>query len=101
MTKTKTAKQTEGEVEPLRTTQVEIKKMGQRISIESSHRPNGKSNMAAAPIMQMDEHEYAKIESISTGALSLDIALGGAGIPRGRISKLFGPKSSGKTTLIS
>jgi recombination protein RecA len=50
-------------------------------------------------IMQMDEHSYAKIEGISTGPLSLDIALGGAGIPRGRITELFGPESSGKTTL--
>ena len=50
-------------------------------------------------IMQMDEHQYAKIEGISTGSLSLDIALGGAGIPRGRITELFGPESSGKTTL--
>mgnify|MGYP000985393109 FL=1 len=50
-------------------------------------------------IMQMDEHSYARIEGISTGALSLDIALGGAGIPRGRITELFGPESSGKTTL--
>lgn len=50
-------------------------------------------------IMQMDEHCYAKIEGIGTGSLSLDIALGGAGIPRGRASELFGPESSGKTTL--
>jgi recombination protein RecA len=50
-------------------------------------------------IMQMDEHRYAKIEGIPTGSLSLDIALGGAGIPRGRVSELFGPESSGKTTL--
>ena len=50
-------------------------------------------------IMQMDEHRYAKIEGISTGSLSLDIALGGAGIPRGRVTELFGPESSGKTTL--
>jgi len=50
-------------------------------------------------IMQMDEHRYARIEGISTGALSLDIALGGAGIPRGRVTELFGPESSGKTTL--
>jgi len=50
-------------------------------------------------IMQMDEQHYAKIEGISTGALSLDIALGGKGIPRGRVSELFGPESSGKTTL--
>ncbi|MFQ6036199.1 MAG: recombinase RecA [Sedimentisphaerales bacterium] len=50
-------------------------------------------------IMQMDEHRYAKIKGISTGSLSLDIALGGAGIPRGRVTELFGPESSGKTTL--
>src|SRR4030042_957470 len=50
-------------------------------------------------IMQMDESKYAKIEGIPTGALSLDIALGGCGMPRGRAVELFGPESSGKTTL--
>ncbi len=50
-------------------------------------------------IMQMDEHKYARIEGISTGSLSLDLALGGAGIPCGRVTELFGPESSGKTTL--
>jgi recombination protein RecA len=50
-------------------------------------------------IMQMDESKYAKIEGISTGCVSLDIALGGCGIPRGRIIEFFGPESSGKTTL--
>ena len=50
-------------------------------------------------IMQMDEHSYAKVEGIATGALSLDLALGGCGIPRGRITELYGPESSGKTTL--
>ncbi len=50
-------------------------------------------------IMQMDEHSYAKIEGIPTGSLSLDLALGGVGIPRGRVTELFGPESSGKTTL--
>ena len=50
-------------------------------------------------IMQMDENKYARIEGIPTGSLSLDIALGGAGIPRGRVTELFGPESSGKTTL--
>ena len=50
-------------------------------------------------IMQMDEHAYAKIEGIPTGCLSLDIAVGGVGIPRGRITELYGPESSGKTTL--
>ena len=50
-------------------------------------------------IMQMDEHKYAQIEGIPTGSLSLDIALGGNGVPRGRVAELFGPESSGKTTL--
>jgi len=50
-------------------------------------------------IMQMDEHQHIKVEGISTGSLSLDIALGGAGIPRSRVTELFGPESSGKTTL--
>jgi recombination protein RecA len=50
-------------------------------------------------IMRMDEHKYARIEGISTGSISLDVALGGVGIPRGRITELFGPESSGKTTL--
>jgi recombination protein RecA len=50
-------------------------------------------------IMQMDGSLYAKIEGISTGALSLDLALGGVGVPKGRITEFFGPESSGKTTL--
>ena len=50
-------------------------------------------------IMQMDEHKYARVEGIKTGSISLDIALGGRGVPRGRVTELFGPESSGKTTL--
>ena len=50
-------------------------------------------------IMKMDESKHVHIEGISTGALSLDIALGGSGIPRGRVTEMFGPESSGKTTL--
>jgi recombination protein RecA len=50
-------------------------------------------------IMQLGEHALAEVPGISTGALSLDIALGGRGLPRGRITEIFGPESSGKTTL--
>lgn len=50
-------------------------------------------------IMKLDEDAYLNIPGISTGALSLDLALGGKGIPRGRIVEIFGPESSGKTTL--
>lgn len=50
-------------------------------------------------IMPLGGEGQLKIESISTGSLSLDMALGGAGVPRGRIIEIFGPESSGKTTL--
>ena len=49
-------------------------------------------------IMKLTDTSSA-VSGISTGALSLDIALGGYGLPRGRIIELFGPESSGKTTL--
>lgn len=50
-------------------------------------------------IMPLGLDSRAKIEGISTGCLSLDMALGGRGIPRGRIIEVFGPESSGKTTI--
>jgi recombination protein RecA len=50
-------------------------------------------------IMRMGEHPGAGVEAISTGAMSLDIALGIGGLPRGRIVELYGPESSGKSTL--
>jgi len=50
-------------------------------------------------IMKMGDKADMKVEVISTGALSLDIALGVGGIPRGRIIEIYGPESSGKTTL--
>jgi len=50
-------------------------------------------------IMSLGSGKIAPIEGISTGSLSLDIALGGQGIPRARVVEVFGPESSGKTTL--
>jgi recombination protein RecA len=50
-------------------------------------------------IMPLGGESQLKIEGISTGSLSLDVALGGIGLPRGRIIEIFGPESSGKTTL--
>ncbi len=50
-------------------------------------------------VMRLDSNKPHVIEGIPTGSLSLDIALGGVGIPRGRIIEVFGPESSGKTTL--
>src|SRR2546429_6265544 len=52
-------------------------------------------------IMRMgDEGAQVRVDAIPTGALSLDLALGIGGVPRGRIVEIFGPESSGKTTLI-
>ena len=50
-------------------------------------------------IMKLGEFKAMEVEAIPTGALSLDIALGIGGVPRGRIIEIFGPESSGKTTL--
>ena len=50
-------------------------------------------------IMQLGEVASSDVQGISTGALSLDIALGGHGIPRGRITEIFGNEASGKTTI--
>ena len=51
-------------------------------------------------IMRLGDGEVAKdIESVSTGSLGLDIALGIGGLPRGRVVEIYGPESSGKTTL--
>ncbi|MEM8835638.1 MAG: recombinase RecA [Planctomycetota bacterium] len=50
-------------------------------------------------IMKMDENAYAAVPGIPTGTISLDLALGGKGIPTGRIVEIYGPESSGKTTL--
>ena len=51
-------------------------------------------------VMKMSDQAQVAIPSISTGSLSLDVALGVGGLPRGRIIEIFGPESSGKTTLV-
>ncbi|WP_078084930.1 recombinase RecA [Microbulbifer mangrovi] len=50
-------------------------------------------------VMRMGDKERARIPAISTGSLGLDVALGIGGLPRGRIVEIYGPESSGKTTL--
>ena len=50
-------------------------------------------------IMRMGEKGSMAIEAIQTGALALDVALGVGGLPRGRVVEIFGPESSGKSTL--
>jgi recombination protein RecA len=50
-------------------------------------------------IMKLGESTHLHVEAIPTGSLSLDIALGVGGVPRGRVTEIYGPESSGKTTL--
>ena len=50
-------------------------------------------------IMRLGDNEVQKVEAVSTGCLTLDIALGIGGIPKGRIIEIYGPESSGKTTV--
>ena len=56
-------------------------------------------NYGKGAIMRLGEHGHVGVAAISTGALALDLALGIGGLPRGRVVEIFGPESSGKSTL--
>jgi len=56
-------------------------------------------NFGKGSVMKLGEREVVEIDAISSGSLSLDIALGIGGLPKGRIVEIYGPESSGKTTL--
>ena len=57
------------------------------------------SHFGKGTVMRMGDRENLDIPSISTGSIGLDIALGIGGIPKGRVTEIYGPESSGKTTL--
>jgi len=63
-------------------------------AITSIERQYGKGS-----IMRLGERDHVAIQVVSTGSIGLDIALGIGGIPRGRVAEIYGPESSGKTTL--
>ena len=56
-------------------------------------------NFGAGAIMKLGENAQMEVQAVSTGSLSLDMALGIGGVPKGRIVEIFGPESSGKTTV--
>ena len=58
-----------------------------------------KKRFGESAIMKLGEAQHLQVESISTGSLSLDTALGVGGVPKGRVVEIYGPESSGKTTL--
>ena len=56
-------------------------------------------NFGKGSVMRLGEREIIEVDAISSGSLSLDVALGIGGLPKGRIVEIYGPESSGKTTL--
>jgi len=60
---------------------------------------NLRKRFGEGTVMRLGETESLKVEAIPTGSLSLDLALGIGGVPRGRITEIYGPEASGKTTI--
>jgi len=76
----------------------EKKQEGKNLVIEEAVRQI-KDRFGEGIIMRFGEALHMDVEAVSTGCLSLDIALGVGGVPRGRVIEIFGPEASGKTTL--
>src|ERR1700730_15101346 len=65
-----------------------------QIAMDEIEKQHGKG-----AVMRLGDTPHVKIEAIPTGSLSLDAAIGIGGVPRGRVVEIYGPESSGKTTL--
>ena len=76
------------------TVNIEERNKALKLAIEKIEKDFGKGS-----IMKLGEKATVNVDAIPTGALALDVALGVGGIPRGRIIEIYGPESSGKTTL--
>jgi recombination protein RecA len=77
---------------------VEVENQGKQEAINSAIK-NIEKQFGKGSIMRLGEAAAMNVEVISTGCLSLDLALGVGGLPRGRVIEIFGPESSGKTTV--
>ncbi|MEJ2011386.1 MAG: DNA recombination/repair protein RecA, partial [Anaerolineales bacterium] len=58
-----------------------------------------KKRFGDGAVMRLGEARHLAVEAIPTGSLAVDLALGVGGIPRGRVTEIYGPEASGKTTL--
>src|SRR5690242_622428 len=65
-----------------------------QIAMDAIEKQHGKG-----AVMRLGDTPHVKVEAIPTGSLSLDAAIGIGGVPRGRIVEIYGPESSGKTTV--
>jgi len=92
------AKKAATPINPPRTAETDAGTNGRDKALDAAMKQIEKS-FGAGAIMSMADRTGMEVQGIPTGALSLDLALGGSGMPRGRICELFGPESSGKTTL--
>ena len=81
-------------VEQKKTVDLENRKKALELALAQIEKQFGKGS-----IMKMDGSTHLEIEVIPTGCLALDLALGVGGVPRGRVIEIYGPESSGKTTL--
>jgi len=73
--------------------------MGERNRVLDTTIANIQKRFGEGAIMRLGDATHMQVDAIPTGALSLDIALGVGGVPRGRVIEIYGPESSGKTTL--
>ena len=86
------AKENKEAVEPKKMSEEKLKAV--KTAIEQIEKNHGKGS-----IMRLSDTNIVQVDAISTGCLSLDNAIGIGGVPRGRITEIFGPESSGKTTV--
>jgi recombination protein RecA len=87
------------EKKPKQTAESDRARAGERAKALEAALGQIDKQFGAGSVMRMGEKETMAIEAVSTGALALDIALGVGGVPRGRVVEIFGPESSGKSTL--
>ena len=78
----------------METATFEAKKKALQIAMDGIEKQHGKG-----AVMRLGDAPHVKVEAIPTGSLSLDAAIGIGGVPRGRVIEIYGPESSGKTTL--
>ena len=84
---------------PVATAQVPVEKNGERGRAVDAAILQIEKQFGRGSIMRLGDRAAQNVEAISTGSVALDLALGVGGVPRGRITEIYGPESSGKTTL--